>query len=210
MPTVAEVVRRYGPAYLERFGDDDARGAREGAARHRGLPDRRAGDGALPLRGLRADARHGPIVRQPALPELPARQGRGLAGDQTDRLLPCPYFLVTFTLPAGLRDVARADQRAVYAALFQASSEALRALAADPQVSRHGSAGVLRRAAHLGPDAGVSSSRPLRRPRRRAERRRRSLAGVARRLPGAGEGAVDPLPRQVPRPAGARGLAGGG
>ena len=30
---------------------------------------------------------------------------------QTDRLLPCPYFLVTFTLPAGLRDVARAHQR---------------------------------------------------------------------------------------------------
>ena len=27
---------------------------------------------------------------------------------QTDRLLPCPYFLVTFTLPSGLRDVARA------------------------------------------------------------------------------------------------------
>ena len=25
---------------------------------------------------------------------------------QTGRLLPCPYFLVTFTLPAALRDVA--------------------------------------------------------------------------------------------------------
>ena len=26
--------------------------------------------------------------------------------DQTDRLLPCPYFLVTFTLPGELRNVA--------------------------------------------------------------------------------------------------------
>jgi Transposase zinc-binding domain len=45
---------------------------------------------------------------------------------QSDRLLPCPYFLVTFTLPAELRDVARAHQRVVYSALFQASSAALR------------------------------------------------------------------------------------
>ena len=210
MPTVAEVVRRYGPAYLERFGATMPAAHKKVLRDIAGLPDRRAGDGPLPLRGLRADACHGPIVRRPALPELPARQGRGLARDQTDRLLPCPYFLVTFTLPAGLRDVARGHQRAVYAALFRASSEALRTLAADPKYHRHGSAGVLRRPAHLGPDAGVSSPCPLRRARRRAQRRRRSLAGVARRLPGAGQGAVDPLPGQVPRPAGRRGPAGAG
>jgi hypothetical protein len=49
------------------------------------------------------------------------------------RLLPCPYFLVTFTLPAALRAVARANQRVCYAALFEASSEALKTLAADPK-----------------------------------------------------------------------------
>ena len=66
--------------------------------------------------------------------------------NQTERLLPCPYFLVTFTLPAGLRDVARGHQRAVYPALFQASSEALRTLAADPKyigTDRLGFFGVL-------------------------------------------------------------------
>jgi Transposase zinc-binding domain len=52
---------------------------------------------------------------------------------QTDRLLPCPYFLVTFTLPSELRKLARSHQRVVYSALFQASSEALRTLAADPK-----------------------------------------------------------------------------
>ena len=46
---------------------------------------------------------------------------------QVDRLLPCPYFLVTFTLPAELRGAARGHQRTVYGALFRASSEALRA-----------------------------------------------------------------------------------
>jgi hypothetical protein len=65
---------------------------------------------------------------------------------QTDRLLPCPYFLVTFTLPAELRALARRYQRAVYAALFEASSQALRALAADPRfvgTDRIGFFGVL-------------------------------------------------------------------
>lgn len=65
---------------------------------------------------------------------------------QTDRLLPCPYFLLTFTLPAELREVARSNQRVVYSALFEASSEALRALAADPKfigTDRLGFFGVL-------------------------------------------------------------------
>jgi Putative transposase/Transposase zinc-binding domain len=65
---------------------------------------------------------------------------------QVDRLRPCPYFLVTFTLPAELREVARGHQRAVYAALFGASSEALRALMADPKylgAARPGFFGVL-------------------------------------------------------------------
>src|SRR4029078_7766577 len=65
---------------------------------------------------------------------------------QTDRLLPCPHFLVTFTLPAEFRALARGDPRAVYAALVEASSEALRALAADPRfvgTDRLGFFGVL-------------------------------------------------------------------
>jgi hypothetical protein len=51
----------------------------------------------------------------------------------TNRLLPYPYFLVTFTLPAALRKVARSHQRVVCSALFEVSSAALRALAADPK-----------------------------------------------------------------------------
>jgi hypothetical protein len=65
---------------------------------------------------------------------------------QTDRLLPCPYFLITFTLPAALRDVARSHQRVVYSALFEAPSAALRTLARDPKfigTDRLGFFGVL-------------------------------------------------------------------
>ena len=46
-------------------------------------------------------------------------------------LLPVPYFLVTFTLPEAVREVARSHQETVYNVLFQTSSAALKVLALD-------------------------------------------------------------------------------
>jgi hypothetical protein len=46
-------------------------------------------------------------------------------------LLPVPYFLVTFTLPAELRAVTRQHPEALYSLLFHASSAALQQLARD-------------------------------------------------------------------------------
>lgn len=52
---------------------------------------------------------------------------------QQDLLLPVPYFFLTFTLPAELRDLVRANQKALYSLLFQASAEAAQKLALDPR-----------------------------------------------------------------------------
>jgi hypothetical protein len=51
--------------------------------------------------------------------------------DQQALLLPVPYFLVTFTLPEALRQVAYRQQQVVYNLLFRAAAEALQSLAAD-------------------------------------------------------------------------------
>jgi hypothetical protein len=48
-------------------------------------------------------------------------------------MLPVPYFHVTVTVPAELREVLRAHQRDGYAVLIQASAEAIIELARDPQ-----------------------------------------------------------------------------
>ncbi len=48
-------------------------------------------------------------------------------------LLPVVYFLATFTLPRGLRSLARSHQKVVYALFFRASQRALQTLAADPR-----------------------------------------------------------------------------
>ncbi len=43
---------------------------------------------------------------------------------QQTLLLPIPHFLVTFTLPAELRPLARRKQKTIYNLLFRASSQA--------------------------------------------------------------------------------------
>jgi Putative transposase len=48
-------------------------------------------------------------------------------------LLPVPYFLVTFTLPDTLRELARSHQKLRYNTLFRASAAALQKLARDPR-----------------------------------------------------------------------------
>ena len=52
---------------------------------------------------------------------------------QRDLLLPVPYFMLTFTLPEELRQLARQNQKLFYHALFQASAKATQKLAQDPR-----------------------------------------------------------------------------
>jgi hypothetical protein len=64
---------------------------------------------------------------------------------QQDLLLPTHYFLVTFTLPAELRPLARSNQKLIYNLLFRAASQALLKLAQDERFvgSQLGMVGVL-------------------------------------------------------------------
>ncbi|MFW6104028.1 MAG: IS91 family transposase [Bacteroidota bacterium] len=50
---------------------------------------------------------------------------------QMENILPTHYFLLTATLPEGLRDIARSNQRIVYKAMFSCAQGALKKLAKD-------------------------------------------------------------------------------
>jgi len=52
---------------------------------------------------------------------------------QQQRLLPCAYYFLTFTLPAHLRPLVYAHQKKLYGLLFQSAAAALQKLAWDPQ-----------------------------------------------------------------------------
>ena len=108
MPTVAEVVRRYGPAYLERFGDTMPAAHRKVL---RAIAACRTGELGMVLYRCEDCGRMHAMGRSCGDRHCPSCQrdkAEAWLEKQTDRLLPCPYFLVTFTLPSELRDVARA------------------------------------------------------------------------------------------------------
>lgn len=133
MLEVADIIRAAGPAYREAYGP-------------RLLPShRRALDD---LATCRTAARGGHLrrcdhcdetqyryhsCRNRHCPKCHAEQTRRWLDLHRARLLPCPYFLVTFTVPQTLRAVARSHQRAVYDALLRAAGDTLLTLAADPQ-----------------------------------------------------------------------------
>lgn len=131
MPTVADVLRRHGTDYLERFSPAMP-------AEHRkvlfAIQACRTGKlGTVFYQCMSCGETHG-MGRSCGNRHCPTcQQGKTKAWleKQTNRLLPCPYFLLTFTLPEELRPLVRANQRACYAALFDASSEAIKLLAAD-------------------------------------------------------------------------------
>jgi hypothetical protein len=133
MPTVADVLRRYGPAYLERFGAAMPAEHKKVLA---AITTCRAGQlgtvvyrcsacGTMHAMGRSCGNRHCPTCQQD--------KAKAWLENQIDRLLPCPYFLLTFTVPAVLRAFVRKHQRVAYAAMFEASSAAIKVLAADPR-----------------------------------------------------------------------------
>src|SRR4051794_25087894 len=146
MPTVADVLRRYGDGSLEQFGAAMPAGHKKvlraimacRTGRLGTVVYRCADCGTTHALGRSCGNRHCPTCQQD--------KTKAWLEAQTDRLLPCPYFLLTFTVPAGLRDVMRRHQRIAYAALFEASSGAIKALAANPKyvgTTRCGFFGVL-------------------------------------------------------------------
>ena len=66
-------------------------------------------------------------------PKCQGQQGQRWLETQQARLLPVPYYLLTFTLPSELRAVARSHQKIVYGILMTAAAEALAELASNPR-----------------------------------------------------------------------------
>src|SRR5215208_5576153 len=133
MVEVAEIFRLHGPQYREKFSD-------------RLLPSHRRA--MQDIEQCRTAARGGQVYfcnqcQQPRYsyhscknrhcPKCGNDQATAWLQAQQHLLLPTHYFLVTFTLPAGLRSLARSNQRTIYNLLFRAASQALLQLAQDPR-----------------------------------------------------------------------------
>jgi hypothetical protein len=133
MITLGDVFRRYGPQYRARYGHQMS------ADQHKAM---RA------IEACRTEALGGQVYRCPACATTrysyhscrnrhcstcQQDASQTWLAQQQDLLLPVPHFLVTFTLPAGLRALARQHPRTIYSLLFRASAAALQQLAQDPR-----------------------------------------------------------------------------
>jgi hypothetical protein len=133
VPTVAEIIRLHGAAYRAHVGDrllpSHARVLRDLAA------CRTAYFGGHLTQCDHCD-RH--VCRYHSCgnrhcPTCHAPHTERWLETQRAQLLPCPYYLVTFTLPRDLRTLAFAHQRVVYGVLMRSAAAALQRLAADPR-----------------------------------------------------------------------------
>lgn len=133
MVMLADVFRRYGAAYLEKFGD-----AVPAAHRKVMYAIEHCRSGSFGYAVYRCDGcgtthhvarscgnRHCPTCQQHKIKDWLSRQ--------LDHLLPCEYFLVTFTLRPELRRMVRSNQALAYGIMFQAATAAVAELAADPR-----------------------------------------------------------------------------
>jgi uncharacterized C2H2 Zn-finger protein len=130
---LATIFRDYGPAYRARFGSGL-------------LPSHRRVMRAIEQ--CRTEALGGQVYACPQCdhvqyryhscrnrhcPKCQHQQAQQWLDRQQELRLPAPYFLLTFTLPAELRPLARHQQKLFYALLFRASAAATQQLARDPR-----------------------------------------------------------------------------
>ena len=140
---LADIFRQYGPAYREQFGDKMP-------------PSHLAAMRAI--EACRTETLGGQLYFCPSCeeqwfsyhscrnrhcPKCQQEAAQNWLERQRQLLLPVPYFLVTFTLPEELREVARSNQVPVYNLLFRCAAEALQTLTRDRIGGQIGIVGIL-------------------------------------------------------------------
>lgn len=133
MSTLADIVRQYGTDYEEKYGE------RILPSHRRTLRDlaqcRTATLGGHMYHCEDCGETHYQYhsCQNRHCPQCQHQLGEQWLISQQNLLLPVPYFMVTFTLPAGLHEVVRQHQKIMYSLLFRASAAALQLLAWDPR-----------------------------------------------------------------------------
>ena len=131
MTTVNEIFQKYAPEYIERFGDLIP-------SEHRKVVNavvncRTEQCGTMIYQCEACGQNH--IVYQSCgnrhCPSCQHHKTRQWLVNQIERQLPGHHFMVTFTVPQQIRRFIRSHQRICYSALFKASSETMKKLAAD-------------------------------------------------------------------------------
>lgn len=131
MIELAEIFRQHGPAYRTKYA------SRMLPSHLRAMSD---------IENCRTEAMGGHVYQCPECerkgysyhscknrhcPKCQGKSAQEWLEKQDDLRLPVPYFMLTFTLPDELREIARRNQKRIYHLLFRASAASAQQLAED-------------------------------------------------------------------------------
>jgi hypothetical protein len=132
MLEVADVLRRYGREYLDRFEQDLLPSHRRAIADLLACRTEVLGGQLLQCDHCGQEHYVYHSCRNRSCPKCHRLDTEAWLEDRRRELLPVPYFHVVFTLPQELRELVRRNQNDLYDILLRAAAQALIKLAADP------------------------------------------------------------------------------
>ncbi len=132
-PELADIVRRFGPAYEERFGHVMLPSHRRALRDIAGCMTPAMGGGRYRCGdcGEAFWSYHG--CRNRACPKCHGRQTADWLRKREAEMLPCEYFHVVATVPAELRRLFLRHQKILYGLLMKTAADAVRDLAGEPK-----------------------------------------------------------------------------
>lgn len=142
MSTLADVIARFGPAYLGRYGETVLPSQRRALTALAGCRSTLASQMLADCGQCGAQRLVPHSCGHRACPHCQQFEGQRWIARQHQALLDAPYFLVTFTVPAELRTLVWQHQRALYKALMDCAWATLATFAQNDRRLR-GQAGAV-------------------------------------------------------------------
>lgn len=133
MLELADIVRRHGPQYLARYQQKLLPSHRRALADIAACRTAKLGGHVYLCPPCQQRQYQYHSCKNRHCPKCQNEQATRWLTRQRRWLLPTHYFLLTFTLPAALRPLARSHQKLGYRLLFQTAAAALQKLALDPR-----------------------------------------------------------------------------
>jgi hypothetical protein len=131
--TLAEIFRRYGPAYRSKYENSILPSHRRAMADIEQCRTRPLGGHVYLCHRCDKYVYSYHSCQNRHCPQCGHEAGQRWLAQQQQFRLPVPYFMVTFTLPEELRTLTRSHQKRLYNILFRTSAAALQQLARAPR-----------------------------------------------------------------------------
>jgi hypothetical protein len=133
MLELADIFRVYGPAYRQKYGSQMLPSHHQVMAAIERCRTAVMGGSVYRCQACEVDRYSYHSCRNRHCPKCQNDVAETWLQKQQALLLPVNYFLLTFTLPAELRSVARSNQKLIYNILFSSAASALQLLGSDPR-----------------------------------------------------------------------------